>query len=162
MIYSINFKKVNKETFDKEFEKQLIEYIPYSEHWTKKEEVREALKTNRSFTFPIYDKRFKNRLVLKTKIEFVAVEEEIVEIQRIVESNQYDPEDGDSLRIAVALWNSGYRKNETKKFCNEIKEYIKTFKSIKAEKHFYPIMQVPLHTFLNYINEIEQGGINKE
>lgn len=41
--------------------------------------------------------------------------------------------------------------------CDEIREYIKQFESITNAPHYYPIMQVPLHTFLNHLDQIEKG-----
>ena len=37
-------------------------------------------------------------------------QEEIFDIAAIVEENESDPLDDDSFRIAVALYNAGYRK----------------------------------------------------
>ena len=57
------------------------------------------------------------------------------------------------------LWLAEQRKNKEirKQVCDEIREYIKKFESIENEKYFYPIMQVPLHTFLNHIDKLEKG-----
>lgn len=107
MIYCINGERVSKETFEQELELYVKDYIPYSEYWTPKDKVKEELKTKRMFRFPVYDKRFTNKLVVKTNVTFVAVEEEIAEIESIVVQHEED-----SLQIAVALYNAGYRKME--------------------------------------------------
>lgn len=110
MIYSINGKLVNKEDFEVELQKRIDEYIPYSEYYPPKEKLREQLAEHRSLGFNVYDKRYKDRLVIINRDIFTAVEEEIVEIENIVIENEFDPCDDDSLRIAVALYNAGYRK----------------------------------------------------
>ena len=111
-IYKINGKDVSKEQFEIEFQKRVETYIPYSEYWPKKEDLRKNLQERREIWFPTYDKRYKDRLVIIDKDYFMACEEEILEIANLVEENEYDPEDNDSLRIAIALWNAGYRKGE--------------------------------------------------
>ena len=100
MKYFIQGKEVNKEEFDKNFEKALETYKPYSEFWPAKEEVRNHLKEQRYFKFP------------KGWKYFLAVEEEIYEMMGIIDESKYDPEDSDSLAIALALWNNGYRKTK--------------------------------------------------
>ena len=110
MIYSINGKLVNKEDFEVELQKRIDEYIPYSEYYPPKEKLREQLAEHRSLGFNVYDKRYKDRLVIINRDIFTAVEEEIVEIENIVIENEFDPCDDDSLKIAVALYNAGYRK----------------------------------------------------
>lgn len=110
MIYTINGKLVNKEEFEVELQKRIDEYIPYSEYYPPKEKIREQLAEHRSIGFNVYDKKYKDRLVIKDRDIFTAVEEEIDEIENIVLENEFDPCDDDSLRIAVALYNAGYRK----------------------------------------------------
>ena len=110
MIYTINGKLVNKEEFEIELQKRIDEYIPYSEYYPPKEKIREQLAEHRSIGFNVYDKRYKDKLVIKDRDIFTAVEEEINEIENIVLENEFDPCDDDSLKIAVALYNAGYRK----------------------------------------------------
>lgn len=110
MVYKINRKDVTEEEFEIEFQKRLETYIPYSEYWPKKEDLRKNLQERKEMWFPTYDKRYKDKLVIIDKDYFMACEEEILEIANIVEENEYDPEDNDSLRIATALYNAGYRK----------------------------------------------------
>lgn len=113
MKYFINNKEVSKKEFEIEFQKRVKTYIPYSEYWPKKEDLRKDLQERREMWFPTYDKRYKDKLVIIDKDYFMACEEEILEIADLVEQNEYDPEDNDSLRIAIALWNAGYRKINT-------------------------------------------------
>ena len=110
MKYSINRKIVDKEEFEIELQKRIDKYIPYNEYYPPKEKIREQLAEQRSFKFNVYDKRYKDRLIIKDYDIFTAVEEEIVEIENIVIENEFDPYDDDSLRISVALYNAGYRK----------------------------------------------------
>lgn len=110
MIYKINYKEVSAEEFEIELKKRIDEYIPYSEYYPPKEKIREQLSEERKIRFNIYDKRYKDRLVIKDYDVFTAVEEEIIEIENIVIENEFDPLDNDSLRIAVALYKAGYRK----------------------------------------------------
>lgn len=110
MIYKINGKEVSKEQFEAEFQKRVETYIPYSEYWPKKDELRKYLEEHKQLVFPIYDKRYKDRLVFTDKDYFMMCEDDILEIAGIVEENEFDPLDNDSLKIAVALYNAGYRK----------------------------------------------------
>ena len=110
MFYKIDYTEVDKETFEQELEKYINDYIPCNEYWTPKDKVREKLKNDREFRFPVYDKRYKNRLVLLHYVTFSAIEEEVIELAHIIAQNEYDPCDDDCLRIAVALYNEGYRK----------------------------------------------------
>lgn len=110
MIYKINYKEVSEEEFEIELKKRIDDYIPYNEYYPPKEKIIEILADRRSFRFNTYDKRYKDRLVIKDYDVFVAVEEEIVEIENIIIENEFDPCDDDSLKIAVALYNAGYRK----------------------------------------------------
>lgn len=110
MIYKINYKEVSAEEFEIELQKRIDEYISCSEYYPPKEKIREMLAQRRSFRFNIYDKRYKDRLIIKDYDVFIAVEEEIVEIENIIIENEFDPCDDDSLKIAVALYNAGYRK----------------------------------------------------
>ena len=76
------------------------------------------LKEKKEFTFPVYEpktiddynKGLKNRLIIKYEICFIACEEEILEMSDIIAENEYDAYDEDSLQIAIALYNAGYRR----------------------------------------------------
>lgn len=114
MVYKINGKNVTKEQFEIEFQKRIDTYIPYSKYWPKKEDLRKDLQEHKEIWFPTYDKRYKDKLVIIDKDYFMACEEEILEIANLVEDNESDPLDDDSFRIAVALYNAGYRKTEDK------------------------------------------------
>ena len=111
MIYKINGKDVSKEQFEIEFQKRVETYIPYSEYWPKKEDLRKVLQERKEVWFPTYDKRYKNKLVIVDEDYFMACEEEILEIANLVGVNQADPLYNDALKIAIAVWNAGYRKN---------------------------------------------------
>lgn len=111
MVYKINGKEVSEEQFEIEFQKRVETYIPYSEYWPKKEDLRKDLQERKEVWFPTYDKRYKNKLVIVDKDYFMACEEEILEIANLVEENQADPLYNDALKIAIAIWNAGYRKN---------------------------------------------------
>lgn len=113
--YFIDGEEKTKEEFQVELEKQINDYIPYSEYWPKKEDIKDRLKEKREFRFPVYDKRYKDRLVLTNRIHFQACEEEILEMSEIIATNEYDACDDDCLQIAVALYNAGYRKKTMSK-----------------------------------------------
>lgn len=101
MKYFVQGIEVDKEEFNSKFEKALESYKPASEHWPQtKEEVYEKLKQEREFSFMI-------RGAWKY---FVAVEEEIYAMALVIEEAEFDALDGDSVAIAVALYNAGYRK----------------------------------------------------
>ena len=110
MVYRITNKNVNKEEFETEFQKRVETYIPYSKYWPNKDELRNSLIKNKEIYFPTYDKRHKDKLIIINKDYFMMCEEEILEIAEIVEENEFDPLDNDSLKIATALYNTGYRK----------------------------------------------------
>lgn len=113
MQYFINNKELSKKEFEIELEKRIAEYIPYSNYYPPKEKIKEILRKERRFIFNVYDKRYKDRLVRKDYDIFIAVEEEILDIESIVIENQFDPLNDDSLRISVALYEAGYRKINT-------------------------------------------------
>lgn len=101
MKYFVQGTEVNKEEFDSKFEKELENYNPISEYWPQtKEEVYKKLKEEREFSF-IVNGRWKY---------FVAVEEEIYDMAQVVAEAEFDALDGDSVAIAVALYNTGYKK----------------------------------------------------
>ena len=101
MKYFVQGTEVSKEEFDIKFEKELENYKPISEYWPQtKEEVYEKLKQEREFSFMI-------RGAWKY---FVAVEEEIYDMAQVIEEAEFDAFDGDSIAIAVALYNTGYKK----------------------------------------------------
>lgn len=110
MKYFIQGKEVDKETFDIEFQKELETYKPLSEYWPKKEDVKDTLAKRREFNFPICDKRYRNRSVIISEINFIACEDDVWEMSNIIMDNEYDCGDGDSLAIAVALFEAGYGK----------------------------------------------------
>lgn len=110
MIYRINGNNVSAEEFEIELQKRIDEYIPYSEYYPPKDKVRERLAEKRKFMFNTYDKRYKDRLVIEYSEIFVAIEEEIEEIENIIIENEFDPLDNDALGIAIALYKAGYRK----------------------------------------------------
>ena len=110
MVYRINGKQVSAEEFEIELQKRIDEYIPYSKYYPPKDKIREKLAEERKFMFNTYDKRYKDKLVIKYSEIFTAVEEEIIEIENIVIENEFDPCDDDSLGIALALYKAGYRK----------------------------------------------------
>lgn len=111
MIYTINDKPVTKEQFEIELEKRIIEYKPYSEYWPSQENIKGQLRERRIFPFPIYDKRYGNdNLKIKDYAIFKAVEEEIIELEKLILDNEYDVYDDDALQIAVAIYDAGYRK----------------------------------------------------
>lgn len=114
MKYFINNKEESKEEFEIELEKQINDYIPFSQYWPSNDKIKDVLKEKREFTFPIYDKRFKDRLVTIDRIYFLACEEEILEMSKIIANNEYDAYDNDSLQIAIALYDAGYRKINNK------------------------------------------------
>ena len=101
MKYFVQGKKVNKEEFDREFEKELENYKPISEYGPQtKEEVYKKLKEERELSF----------IVNGSWKYFTAIEEEICDMAQVVEEAEFDALDGDSIAIAVALHNAGYRK----------------------------------------------------
>lgn len=101
MKYFVQGKDVNKEEFDIAFEKALESYKPISEYCPQtKEEMYEKLKQEREISFMVKG-RWKY---------FVAIEEEICDMAQVVEAAEFDALDGDSVAIAVAFYNAGYRK----------------------------------------------------
>lgn len=111
MRYFIDNIEVKEEEFNNRLQEEIDNYIPYSQYYPEKDKVKDILKSKRTFRFPIYDKRYKNRLlVINRFITFTACEEEILEMEQIIIDNEYDPEDRDALNIAVALYNAGYRR----------------------------------------------------
>ena len=100
-------KDVSKEEFDIELQKQIDVYAPLNEHWVKKEQLRDNLARDRILFFREHTKHILG--YAKTDY-FIAAEEEIFDIAAIIEENESDPLDDDSFRIAVALYNAGYRK----------------------------------------------------
>lgn len=107
MVYKINDKVVTKEYFESELDKKIENYIPFSQYYPKKEEIRDVLGRDRIFYF-----RQPTKHVLGySKVDcFIAVEQEILDIEKIVAENENDPLDDDAFRIAVALYNAGYKK----------------------------------------------------
>ena len=101
MKYFVQGIEVNKEEFNSKFEKALESYKPAFEHCPQtKEEVYEKLKQEREFSF----------MVGGVWKYFVAIEEEIYDMALVVEETEFDAFNGDSIAIAVAFYNSGYRK----------------------------------------------------
>ena len=101
MKYFVQGREVSEDEFAIELEKALEGYKPNSEYWPQtKEEVYEKLKQEREFSFMVKG-RWKY---------FVAIEEEIYDMAQVVEEAEFDALDGDSVAIAVAFYNAGYRK----------------------------------------------------
>ena len=101
MKYFVQCEEVNKEEFDIAFEKALESYKPISEYGPQtKEEMYEKLKQEREVSF----------MIRGTWRYFLAVEEEIYDMAQVVEEAEFDALDGDSVAIAVALYNAGYKK----------------------------------------------------
>lgn len=113
MIYKINNKRVTEEEFETELQKRIDDYVPYSQYYPKKEDIRKILIKDRQFIFNKYDKRYNKKLIITNQDVFIAVEKEILEISGIVEENEYDALDDDALRIAISLYENGYRKQST-------------------------------------------------
>ena len=110
MKYFIDNLEVKQEEFNNRLQEEIDNYIPLSEYYPKKDEVRESLQLNKRFKFPVYDKSYKDRIIFDRFITFIACEEDILEMEQIIIDNQYDPLNEDSFNIAVSLYNRGYRK----------------------------------------------------
>ena len=107
MIYKINDIEVSKEVFDEQLQNKIDEYVQLSPHFTKKEDIRDVLAVNKVFHFIGNPKHILGDHPVDC---FVAMEDEIPDIIRIIEENKAEPLDDDAFRIAVALYNAGYRK----------------------------------------------------
>lgn len=107
MVYKINEDIVSKEVFETELQKKIDSYVPLSEYWPKKEQLRDELAKTRI----LYFKEKGKHILGYSKVDcFTAAEEEIFDMVEIIENNESDPLDGDAFRIAVALYNAGYKK----------------------------------------------------
>ncbi len=125
MIYLINHEKVSAKEFKKELDERIKTYIPYSEYYPHKDEVREELYKEGKFVFFTYDKRYKDMLIPIKRDEFIVTNQKILDIAEIVEANEYDSEDDDALSIAKALYDAGYRKSKETIIEKELKRVIK-------------------------------------
>lgn len=108
MRYFINGKEFSEEEFYKQFDNAVSTYVPYTSCYPKKEELATRLKEDREVKIPIY----KENNILKRFDNYMAIEEELFDIAKIIQENEADPEYYDAVSIAIALWNAGYRKME--------------------------------------------------